>query len=88
MGKTEGKALNNPLFSVNGENEGAVSENGLVMGTYLHGLFQDDTFRSTFLTDIKELPQSTLNFSRSIEETLDALAAHLNQHLKLEHLMS
>lgn len=88
MGETKGKALNNPLFSVNGENEGAVSENGLVMGTYLHGLFQDDTFRSTFLTDIKELPQSTLNFSRSIEETLDALAAHLNQHLKLEHLMS
>ena len=53
MGRTTGPDLRRPFarVMVNGfaEPEGAVSENGLIFGTYLHGLFADDVMR-TLLT--------------------------------------
>jgi adenosylcobyric acid synthase len=33
--------------------EGCVSENGLVIGTYLHGIFHNDVFRTTWLNQIR-----------------------------------
>jgi adenosylcobyric acid synthase len=39
MGVSEGSALARPAFQIAGRGEGACSEDGLVLGTYLHGLF-------------------------------------------------
>jgi adenosylcobyric acid synthase len=39
MGVSEGSALARPAFRIAGRDEGACSEDGLVLGTYLHGLF-------------------------------------------------
>ncbi|GJM03449.1 MAG: cobyric acid synthase [Rhodomicrobium sp.] len=86
MGKTSGPAMAAPLFEINGQPEGACSENGKVMGTYLHGLFANDAFRTSFLSQIKSREASQLTYKNSVEQTLDELAAHLNNHLNLSAL--
>ena len=39
MGVSSGAALEQPAFVIDGRNEGAVSQDGQILGTYLHGLF-------------------------------------------------
>ncbi|QJD99424.1 cobyric acid synthase [Massilia forsythiae] len=41
MGVSSGEALRRPAFEIDGRPEGACSEDGQVLGTYLHGLFDD-----------------------------------------------
>lgn len=45
-----------PFSKLAGEDrfEGAVSDNGLVMGTYLHGIFDNDNFRRRFIDHLRE----------------------------------
>jgi adenosylcobyric acid synthase len=39
MGVSTGEALSRPVFAIDGRPEGACSDDGQVLGTYLHGLF-------------------------------------------------
>ena len=39
MGRSSGPGLARPAFVIDGEPEGALSEDGQILGTYLHGLF-------------------------------------------------
>jgi cobyric acid synthase len=45
IGQTTGEARARPFAHVAGEAEGAVSADGRVMGSYLHGMFSGDSFR-------------------------------------------
>lgn len=85
MGVTRGPDTENPFALVAGEPEGAST--GRLMGTYLHGLFAADGFRSAFLGSLGALT-SDLAYERSIETTLDQLATHLETHLDLDHLLT
>ncbi len=58
-----------------------------MFGCYLHGLFASDAFRHAFLTRIRERAVSGLAYEAEIERTLDALADHLEEHVKLERLL-
>ena len=59
---------------------------GRVVGTYIHGLFADDRQRTAWL---KRFAATTgnLSYDATIEQTLDALAAHLAAHLDLDRLL-
>jgi len=66
--------------------EGAVS--GAVMGTSLHGLFEEDGFRTAFLTQVaarrgKRWTGSGLSFAAAREAQIDRLADMLEAHLDL-----
>jgi len=87
MGKTTGPDCNQPLFTTTNGPEGAVDRTKLVMGTYLHGLFQEDGFRTTFLQKIKANHQSTTNYKTQIDTTLNTLAVHLETHLNVEKFL-
>ncbi len=88
MGDTTGKDTDRPWFLVrDNEPEGARSENGLAMGSYLHGMFAEDGFRHAFLSRIRAGHYSDLAFEDRIEKTLDALATHLENHLDLDDLL-
>ena len=79
--------LARPFLRLGGRDEGAVSADGRVMGSNLHGLFAADGFRHAFLNRIRARHASGLDFEASIEATLDALADHLEACLDLERLL-
>ena len=87
VGETAGADCARPVLRfADGRVDGAASRDGLVMGAYVHGLFSDDAFRAAFL-DMIGAPPSPLRFEQTIEETLDALAAHCEAHIDLDALL-
>ena len=87
MGVTEGPARARPWFALDdGRPEGSLSANGLVMGSYLHGLFAADSFRQAFLSRLGASPRKAAAYEAAVEDTLDALADHLETSLDLERL--
>lgn len=88
IGQTTGKDTENPWLFVRGDNpEGARSTDGLVMGSYLHGMFAEDEFRHAFLSRLRAGHHSKLAFEDRVEQTLDGLADHLEQHMNLDELL-
>ncbi|WP_423069291.1 cobyric acid synthase [Devosia sp. CN2-171] len=85
MGVTSGTGLDRPFARIGNAADGAVSADGSVMGTYLHGLFAADDFRRSFLS--AAAATSTLAYERMVEQTLDGLAAHLERHLDLDYIL-
>lgn len=87
LGRTTGAALANPMLVLDGRPEGAVSADARVMGTYLHGLFQEDAFRSAFLARMSTREDTGVAYGEQVETTLDALADHLEASLDLDALI-
>ncbi len=87
IGHSSGPDMTRPLFSITGQPEGAQSADGLVSGTYLHGIFAADSFRKAWLADLGAA-NSDLNYSATVEETLDQLANHLEKNLDLDAILA
>jgi adenosylcobyric acid synthase len=88
MGVTEGPDCARPFAHLaDGGRDGAVSPDGRVVGTYLHGLFADDRQRSQWLQQLGAGP-AAIAYDDLIEATLDKLAAHLARHIDLDRLLS
>jgi adenosylcobyric acid synthase len=67
--------------------DGAVSQDGRVFGTYLHGIFDNPGFRTAFLNRIrrdKGMPEQAE--AAQVSDPFDLLATHLEQHLDLERI--
>ncbi|WP_422383200.1 cobyric acid synthase [Roseibium album] len=83
IGRTSGPDCERPMMRLrDGHTDGAISEEGLVSGTYVHGLFTSDSFRSAYLRSLGA--SSTLAYDKSIDRILDDLAAHLEIVLDTE----
>ena len=80
IGETSGPDRMNPWLEIEGQPEGAQSPDGHIKGCYIHGLFSSDAFRQAFLQDIGA-ETSDISFEDEIEETLDALADHIEKYL-------
>jgi adenosylcobyric acid synthase len=87
MGVTEGPDRARPFARLlDGAAEGAMSADGRVVGTYVHGLFADDRQRAAWLG--RFAATATIRYDDLIERTLDALAAHLETHLNIDRLLT
>ena len=87
MGVTEGPDCARPFARLaDGTPDGAVSADGRVIGTYIHGLFADDRQRAAWLARLGAGP-SNVAYDDLVEQTLDALAAHLAAHIDLDRLL-
>jgi adenosylcobyric acid synthase len=87
LGATAGPALARPMLELDGRPDGARSQDGRVLGCYLHGLFAADGFRHAFLKRLKDRATSGLAYEAQVEATLDGLATHLEAHLDLDRLL-
>ena len=86
LGETSGPDTARPLIDLERGPDGARARDGRVMGCYLHGLFAADGFRRAFLARLRGRETAGIAYDALVEETLDALAAHLEAHLDLDRL--
>ncbi len=87
IGVTEGPDRERPFARLaDGSPEGAISSDGRVVGTYIHGLFADDRQRAAWLA-LFAAGAANVAYDGLIERTLDGLAAHLAAHLDLDALL-
>ncbi len=87
IGRTDGPARTRPFAEIAGMPEGAMSPDGRIIGSYLHGMFTGDAFRKAFLADLGASP-SSYAYNDDVEAVLDALAAHLETHLDIAGLLA
>lgn len=89
LGRTEGPDTQRAPFLLDEQLEGAGSEDGRVLGTYLHGLFASDAFRAAFLRSLRQdMSCEGLRYEAEIDRTLDALADHLERHLDTDRILT
>ena len=86
IGQTSGPDCARPFASIGDVNEGAISEDGRIFGSYLHGMFSDDDFRRSFLGQMG-IAASQLSYAESVERTLDDLAQHIELYVDLDRLV-
>ncbi len=88
MGVTTGLATAVPLVRFSdGRVDGAVSRDGRVAGTYVHGLFADDRQRAAWIARLGGVGSSRRH-EQEVEATLDALGEHLEAHMDIDRLLS
>ena len=83
-GATTGPALARPAVHLGHRSDGALSEDGQILGTYLHGLFESPPACTALLAWSGLNDAQTIDYhaqrEASIERLADAVAAHLNLH--------
>ncbi|MDR5887355.1 cobyric acid synthase [Vreelandella janggokensis] len=87
-GVSEGAALAQPLFDLGTHLDGAVSDDGQVMGTYLHGLFDHSEACQALLARLGLSAAQRLDYRAHRERELDRLADTLEAHLDIEALIA
>ncbi|MER8610142.1 cobyric acid synthase [Mesorhizobium sp. M0142] len=80
LGRTTGPDTLRPSAVINGVDDGAISADGKVSGTYMHGLFSADAFRAKFLESLG-VKGGGIDYRAEVERALDEIAAELETHL-------
>ena len=89
MGQTSGADCARPMLQIGDRLDGAISPDGQVMGSYVHGIFADDAFRRAFLDDLaarrgRAGAFGVADFDARVDSVLDELAAHMADHLDMD----
>ena len=87
MGQTSGPDCDRNWLRLPNRNEGAMNGSRDVRGSYLHGLFNSDVFRSEFLSNLGAA-SNLVSYQADIEKTLDELGEFIEKHLDVNKLIS
>ncbi|MEO1042437.1 MAG: cobyric acid synthase [Pseudomonadota bacterium] len=88
MGSTEGPDTAHPFAHINGQPEGARSADGLIEGSYLHGVFSSDTFRRSWIRRAGGQPFDMLSYAENVEKALDQLADEVDRAIDFDRLLA
>ncbi|CAG0988187.1 partial adenosylcobyric acid synthase, partial [Anaerolineae bacterium] len=80
LGRSIGPALNQPLFKLAGEHDGAISLDDQVAGTYLHGLFDLPEACDALLNWAGYRQRQSVNFNALREAGIDRIADTWAEH--------
>ncbi|MDV3458947.1 cobyric acid synthase [Sphingomonas sp. HF-S4] len=87
MGRTTGPDTGHPFALLDdGTRDGAISRDGSVLGTYLHGLLARAETRRALLARIG-VDGSGVDYTADVDAALDAIAAELERHLDIDVLL-
>ena len=88
MGQHAGDGYTRPLLSLDGRPDGAVSPDGRVAGTYLHGLLHNDGVRTALLRALgrAERGVEATAFAERREAAFDRLAAVVREHVDMQRV--
>jgi len=87
IGRTTGPDRARPFAHVGGAQEGAISPDGRITGTYLHGLFASDRFRAQYLAGLG-IAAGGMNHGKLVAQALDALADHVEAHIDVAGVLA
>jgi adenosylcobyric acid synthase len=87
LGRTSGPDCARPVCLIDGQPDGAISTDGRISGTYLHGLFGADSWRRDFLARFG-LTGSTAGYRAGVEAALDEIAGQLEQAVDVDRLLA
>jgi len=86
-GVSEGPALEKPFAQLESgsesSNDGAMSDDGQIMGTYLHGLFENSDVVSHVLTWAGHTVTKHVDYAAQRERALDQMADAIEKHIDL-----
>jgi len=87
-GYTRGENLRPAMITEEGNTIGFASRDGLVTGTYLHGLYDNDAFRRWFIDDLRVrrglAPLGAVRVTYDLEPALDRLAQVVRENLDIK----
>ena len=86
LGRTTGEDCKQPFAYLDKEPEGACSKDGRISGSYLHGLFCSDGFRSAFLENLG-VSGGDLKYEKNLDDVLNKLAKHIEDQLDVDALL-
>lgn len=89
MGRTEGSALERPSARLDGERpDGALSADGRILGTYLHGIFEEPAACAALLGWAGLSDPQPIDHAAMRERMLDLLADALEASCDVERLLA
>jgi len=87
MGETSGTGTDRPFARFDdGRSDGAISPDGRVLGTYVHGVLADPAQRSALLQRLGAVASGE-NYEHAVDQALDGIAQALEQHLDIDALI-
>jgi adenosylcobyric acid synthase len=87
MGVSTGPALARPFAHLSGSADGAVSADGRIAGTYVHGLFDEPGACDALLAWAGLAEPQSPDYMALREHQIDRLADTIEQHLAMEEVM-
>jgi adenosylcobyric acid synthase len=87
-GMSIGKALDQPATYLDNEPEGALSADGQIFASYLHGLFDHPAALTALLTWAGLVVEQTVDINAIREQQLERLADTLEANLQIEQILA
>lgn len=87
MGQTHGPDCARPFSLLDGRPDGAISRDGRVMGSYVHGLLASTELRDALLRRLGGRSAGE-DYDLSVENALDEIAALLEAHVDIDALIT
>jgi adenosylcobyric acid synthase len=86
-GISSGPALDKPFAYLGSHSDGCLSDDGQIIGSYLHGLFDESETRNELLAWAGIAHVEALEYAAIIESNIDRLADCFEQHLDIAELL-